>query len=312
MTADVTTPAVIEWLLDSDPSIRWQVMRDLLAAPPETVAAERARVASEGWGPTLLQQQRADGQWGDGVSTPFWWTNMYTLVYLRDLGLDPASAAARTSIDRVRDNVTWGSEFGNSPFFEGEVEPCINGRVVGLGGYFGVRSDRLVDRLLGEQLADGGWNCEAERGSVRSSFHTTICVLEGLLVFEQAYGASPALTSARQRGQEYLLERRLLRRLSTGEIIDPAWTRFAFPPLWHYDILRALDYFRAAGVTPDGRTDEAVRCVGDRRQPDGRWLLDVRHKNTLHEELSGPVGLPNRWITLRALRVSGWSGSSYT
>jgi hypothetical protein len=209
----------------------------------------------------------------------------------------------RAAIDRVRDHVTWGPEFGNSPFFDGEVEPCINGRVVALGAYFRVRSDRLVDRLLGEQLADGGWNCEAERGSVRSSFHTTVCVLEGLLAYEQAYGAAPAVGAARRRGQEYLLERRLLRRLSTGEIIAPAWTRFAFPPLWHYDVLRALDYLRAAGALPDPRAGEAVAVVRERRQPDGRWLLDVRHKDTQYEELAGPVGAANRWITLRAMRV---------
>src|SRR5262245_22074810 len=269
-------------------------------------AAERSRVASEGWGPRLLERQRPDGQWGDGVTTPFWWSNLYTLLFLRDLGLDPTSARARTAIDLVGSHVTWGPEFGNSPFFEGEVEPCINGRVVALGAYFGERSDRLVDRLLSEQLVDGGWNCEAERGSVRSSFHTTICVLEGLLAFEQTFGAAAAVTDARRRAQEYLLERRLLRRLSTGEIIEPAWTQFAFPTLWHYDVLRALDYLRAAGGQPDGRVEEAVAAVIDRRPDDGRWRLDVRHRNTLHVDLAGVVGAPNRWITLRARRVLDW------
>jgi hypothetical protein len=293
---------VLDWLLDSDPSVRWQVMRDLAGASREAVAAERSRVATEGWGAQLLALQRSDGQWGDGVATPFWWSSMYTLVFLRDLGVDPASTRVRAAVERVRDRVTWGAEFGHSPFFEGEVEPCINGRVVALGAYFGQRSDRLVDRLLGEQLADGGWNCEAERGSTRSSFHTTICVLEGLLAFELAYGEAAALTGARRRGEEYLLARRLLRRLSTGEMIDPSWTRLAFPPLWHYDVLRALDYFRAAGVT-DPRLEEALSAVRQRRQPDGRWLLDVRHKNTLYEDIAGAVGEPNRWITLRAARV---------
>jgi hypothetical protein len=297
---------VIAWLLDSDPSIRWQVMRDLTDTPAAGVAAERSRVASEGWGPRLLDQQRPDGHWGDGVATPQWWSNLYTLVFLRDLGLDPASARARAAIDLVRSNVTWGPGFGDSPFFEGEVEPCINGRVVALGAYFDVRSDRLVDRLLSEQLADGGWNCDAERGSVRSSFHTTVCVLEGLLAFETAYGATPPVTDARRRGQEYLLERRLLRRLSSGEIIDATWTQFAFPPLWHYDVLRALDYLRAAGVPADPRVEEGVAIVIERRQADGRWLLDLRHRNTLHEELAGAVGAPNRWITLRARRILDW------
>lgn len=297
---------VIDWVLDSDPSIRWQAMRDLTSAPVEIVAAERSRVALDGWGARLLDQQRPDGQWGDGIATPFWWSNMYTLVFLRDLGLDPASARARAAIDLVRDNVTWGPGFGDSPFFDGEVEPCINGRVVALGAYFGVRSDRLVDRLLSEQLADGGWNCEAERGSVRSSFHTTICVLEGLLAFEEAFGAASSVTDVRRRAEEYLLERRLLRRLSTGNIIEAAWTRFAFPTLWHYDVLRALDYLRAAGVQPDTRIEEAVAIVVERRQGDGRWLLDVRHRDTLYEEMAGTVGAANRWITLRARRVLEW------
>jgi hypothetical protein len=297
---------VIDWLLDADPSIRWQVMRDLTDTPAEIVAAERSRVESEGWGLRLLDQQRPDGQWGDGIATPLWWSNLYTLLFLRDLGLDPTSARARTTIGRVRSHVTWGSGFGHSPFFEGEVEPCINGRVVALGAYFGERSDRLVDRLLSEQLADGGWNCEAERGSVRSSFHTTICVLEGLLAFERTFGATEPVTHARRRAQEYLLDRRLLRRLSTGDIIEPRWTQFAFPTLWHYDVLRALDYLRAAGAQPDARIEEALGIVIERRQDDGRWLLDVRHRDTLHEELAGAVGAPNRWITLRALRVLHW------
>jgi hypothetical protein len=300
--------SVIDWLLDADPSIRWQVMCDLTNTTPDVVAAERSRVASEGWGPLLLDRQRADGQWGDGVSTPFWWSNMYSLVFLRDLGLDPTNERARIAIDRVRANVTWGPEWGNSPFFEGEVEPCINGRVVALGAYFGQRSDRLVDRLLSEQLADGGWNCEAERGSVRSSFHTTICVLEGLLAFEQAFGATAPITDARKRAHDYLLDRRLLRRLSTGDIIDPMWTQFAFPTLWHYDVLRALDYLRAANVQADARVDEAVAVVRERRQSDGRWLLDALHRDTLHGEFGGEVGAPNRWVTLRALRVLKWYG----
>jgi len=308
LTRDDPHNPVLDWLLDADPSIRWQVMRDLTDTPAATIAVERSRVGAEGWGARLLDQQRGDGQWGDGVGTPFWWSNLYTLLFLRDLGLDPGSDRARMAIDRVRDNVTWGAEFGNSPFFEGEVEPCINGRVVALGAYFGERSDRLVDRLLDEQLADGGWNCEAERGSVRSSFHTTICVLEGLLTFEQAFGNAPSITAARRRGQEYLLERRLLRRLSTAEVIQPAWTQFAFPTLWHYDVLRALDYLRSTGESPDPRVAEAITIVLERRQGDGRWLLDVRHKDTLHEELAGSVGMPSRWITLRALRVLDWYG----
>lgn len=304
-----TDDPVIRWLLDADPAIRWQVLQDLEQAPREIIARERSRVAVEGWGAQLLNQQRPDGQWGDGIATPFWWSNMYTLVFLRDLGLDPRDERTQSAVKLVRDKVTWGPWHGESPFFEGEVEPCINGRVLALAAYFGICSDRLVQRVIDEQLLDGGWNCEAERGSTRSSFHTTICVLEGLLAYEQAFGPDERLASVRQRAHEYLLERRLLRRLSTQEVIDPTWAQFAFPPLWHYDVLRALDYFRLAEIRSDARLEEALDLVVKRRQPDGRWLLDVRHRKTLYEEIAGPVAAPNRWITLRALRVLRWFGA---
>ena len=296
----------MRWLLDSDPSIRWQVMRDLAGEPAEVVAAERSRVASEGWGARLLGLQRPDGYWCADAATPHWRSNLFTLVLLRDLGLDPTSTRARTAVGLVRDWVTWGPGFGNSPFFQGEVEPCINGRVVALGAYFGETSDPLVDRLLGEQLTDGGWNCEAERGSVRSSFHTTICVLEGLLEYEKVKGATAAVTDARARAHEYLLERRMFRKLSSGEVIDPKWARFTFPTTWHYDVLRGLDYLRGAGVKPDERVAEAVSLVEERRQSDGRWLLDEPHRDAVHGDLEGGAGQPSYWNTLRALRVLDW------
>ena len=301
----MTIPAasVLDWLLDADPSIRWQVLQDLADVDIGTVTAERARVADEGWGRRLLEEQRPDGQWGDGEVHPFWWTNLYTLLYLRDLGVDPGSNRTRQAIERVHSSVTWGPGFGDSPFFEGEEEPCINGRVVALGAYFGNPSTRLVDRLLAEQLEDGGWNCETLRGSVRSSFHTTICVLEGLLAHEQACGKDSAVTSARERGEEYLLERHLLRRLSTGDVIDEGWRRLAFPPLWHYDVLRGLEYAVTAGLKNDPRLAEAIETIECHQLPDGRWRLDVRHKDTLYEEIAGAPGEPNRWITLRAFRA---------
>jgi hypothetical protein len=303
--------SVIRWLLDSDPSIRWQVMRDLSGESDEAVVRERARVAAEGWGSRLLDGQRPDGKWGDGTSAPQWQSTLCTLVLLRDMGLDPTSERARKAVRLVRDQVTWGPEFGDSPFFEGEVEPCINGRVLGLGVYFGQTSDRLLDLLLVEQLADGGWNCEAERGSVRSSFHTTICVLEGLLEYEKARGATAAVTDARVRGQHYLLERRMFRRLSTGAVINDRkgnhdWTRFAFPPTWHYDVLRGLDYLRAAGVEPGERNAEAVAIVTSRRNQDGRWPLHEHHPNPVQLDMEGGAGKQSRWNTLRALRVLDW------
>lgn len=298
--------SVIKWLLDSDPSIRWQVMRDLTDEPDEVVAAERSRIASEGWGAQILKLQRPDGNWGDGASIPKWKSNLYTLLLLRDMGVDPKSGQARKAVDLMRDKVTWGPEFGDSPFFEGEVEPCINGHTLALGCYFGEVSDRLFDRLLGEQLKDGGWNCEAERGSVRSSFHTTICVLEGLLEYEKAKGATTAVTDARVRAQEYLLERRMFRRLSSGEVIDRNWTRFSFPTTWHYDILRGLDYLRKAAVEPDERITEAVEIVVKRQHQNGRWPLHASHFDPVDLQMEGGAGKASRWNTLRALRVLDW------
>ena len=204
---------VIRWLLDSDPSIRWQVMRDLLGESDAVVAAERSRIAVEGWGARLLRLQQADGNWGGGPWVyQSWASTLETLMELRALGLDPASPQAQQAIARVRDNSDWGVHHGHSPFFDGEVEPCINGRVLACGAYFGAASDSLVDRLLGEQLADGGWNCDAPP-SRRASFNSTLCVLEGLLEYERATGVTGAVKTARLRGQAYLLERRLLRSL---------------------------------------------------------------------------------------------------
>ena len=232
------------------------------------------------------------------------------------MGLDPTSEQARRVVGLVRERVTWRGcgpqECDNNPFFVGEVEPCINGQVGAGGAYFGQDMQGIVNRLLSEQLADGGWNCEAENGSIRSSFNTTICVLEALLEHERAVGFSPAVTEARLRGQEYLLERRLFHRRSTGAVIErdrrngTDWTRFAFPTWWHYDVLRGLEYLRRAEVVPDERVAEAINLVISRRDGDGRWLLDTRYPGPMPAEIDEGVGQPSRWNTLRALRVLKW------
>ena len=296
--------SVIDWLLDSDPSIRWQVMRDLIHAPDEEVAAERAKVATEGWGARLLARQEPNGHWGGDPDNPEW-TCLLSLLWLRDLGVDPNSPEARRAVALIHDNVTW-HWWDNKPFFEGEVEPCINGRVVSVGSYFRRDVQGLVDRLLGEQMDDGGWNCEQENGSTRGSFHTTICVLEGLAEHERATGGSSAVTAARKRGQDYLLERRLLRRLSTGETIDPTFTEFSFPTGYYYDVLRALEHLRRAGVTPDERMAEAIDLLVQKRGADGRWSLENPHPEQLDLGMDETEGKPSRWITLRALRVLDW------
>lgn len=294
------------WLLNSDPAIRWQVKRDLLKESPEAVGLERAKVATEGWGARLLALQTPDGMWGGAVwQSPDWISTMDTLVLLRDLGIDPQSPPARRAIELVLDNnLNWGPEFGNSPFFEGEEEACINGRTLAVGAYFGVNSDKLAQQLISEQMEDGGWNCYTPP-STRSSFHSTICVLEGLLEYENRPGAIIDVAAPRKRGEEYLLERHLFRSLSTGEVINPRWLEFSFPTRWHYDVLRALDYLRSAGVKPDPRIAEAVELVKQKQDSEGRWPLENPHPGRVHFEME-TGGEPSRWNTLRALRVLDW------
>jgi hypothetical protein len=302
---------VIDWLLDSDPSIRWQVMRDLPHEHADVIAAERGRVATEGWGARLLALQAPDGLWAGEAWSHEWTDTFHVLELLRRFGLDPESEQARLAIGLVREHVTWRNPAFETPwadnrFFEGEVEPCINGNVVATGSYFGVDMTPLVDRLLGEQLPDGGWNCEVENGATVSSFGTTINVLEGLLEQERATGGSTEVAAARRRGEEYMLERGLFRRKSTGEVINPGWLQFSFPNWYHYDVLRGLEYLRDAQDTPDERVAEAIGVVEGNRDPDGRWPLQNVHAGESHFGMEAGEGQPNRWNTLRALRVLDW------
>jgi len=304
-------PAHLRWLLDSDPAIRWQVMRDLTDAAAGAIAAERARVAAEGWGAQLLARQSPAGNFGAPKEDRGLLVSMYSLVVLMDLGLDPASKRARRMIDRVNRRLAF-KPLNNRPFLHGETEPCINGRILALGAYFNQPNVALAKLLLSQQLEDGGWNCEAVEPSPkrppskRSSFHTTICVLEGLLAYERAGRKSAAVTKARKRGEDYLLERRMFRSRRTGDVIDERWLRFTFPTFWHYDVLRGLDYLRDAGVKPDRRVREAIEAVVARRHQNGRWPLNLLHRERIPLEMETEIGRASRWNTLRALRVLRW------
>jgi hypothetical protein len=287
-------------------------MKDLTGAAPDAIAAERARVATEGWGAELLRRQSSAGTWGGPTEDPGLLVTFNSLVVLKDLGLDPGCKESRKMIERVEAHVVF-KWHNNRPFFHGETEPCINGRILGLGSYFKEPNDRLARQLLNEQLEDGGWNCEAtlvspkRPKSRRSSFHTTICVLEGLLDYERARGKSAAVTRARKAAENYLLERRMFRSLRTREVIDKRWLRFSFPTFWHYDVLRGLDYLRNAGIKPDSRVREAIETVIERRHQNGRWPLNLLHAEHIPLEMETGVGRASRWNTLRALRVLGWS-----
>lgn len=309
--------AHLKWLLDSDPAIRWQVMRDLSDESPQAIAAERSRVATVGWGAQLLARQSLSGKWS---GSPRAWRGdlpkehrdliitLYSLVALMDLGLDPASQQARTMINRVDERLVF-KWLKNRPYLQGETEPCINGRILAIGCYFKQPNDALAKQLLAEQLEDGGWNCEAP-ASRRSSFHTTICVLEGLLEYERAGRKLAAVTEGRERGEEYLLERGMFRSLRTGEVIDKRWLRFSYPPFWHYDVLRGLDYLRNAGTKPDSRVTGAMKIVMERRHQNGRWPLNLLHPEFIPLQMEREVGKASRWNTLRALRVLRYYNSS--
>jgi hypothetical protein len=299
---------VQEWLMEGDPAIRWQVMQDLTKEPADRVAAERARVASEGWGTRLLALQDVDGQWGGGAYSPKWTSTTYTLLLLRHLGLDPQSDPARAAVGRVRERVVLGRMAW--PFFAYRGETCITGMSLALAAYFGEggeASDEVAGWLLSEQLEDGGWNCDTMNGSKRSSFNTTISVLEGLLEYQQAKGGRiGAVAAARARAEEYLVARRMFRSLTTGEVVSSRWKLFSFPPRWHYDVLRGLDYLQSAGAAPDDRCDEAIDLVESKRRSDGRWPLQNSYRGKEHFQMELGPGQPSRWNTLRALRVLNW------
>jgi hypothetical protein len=307
--------AMIDWLLDSDPAVRWQALRDVLDAPEAQWRTERAKVATEGWGAQLLALEDEDGQWAGGSFVPAgftpadweregqpWTATHYALTQLREFGLDPARM--REAVKLIGEHSRWDHE--GQPFWEGEVDDCINGRTIADGAYFGVDVSGIVARELAARLPDGGWNCYTEYGAQVSSFASTLNVLEGLLEYERATGGTPATRAARASGEAYLLERRLFRRLSTGEPADPRFLEFLYPSRWNYDVLRALDYFRSADAW-DPRLEEAIEHVRARRRDDGTWALDWSPPGRVWFALDDGPGKPSRWVTLRALRVIKWA-----
>jgi hypothetical protein len=311
----------LAWLVAGDPAITWQAMRDLLDLPAAVWRAERARVETEGWGARLLALQDGDGQWAGGAFLPAgftrlhweregqpWTATCFVLHQLREFGLDPASAAARRAVSMIGANSRWDHE--GEPYWEGEVEECINGRTLADGAYFGADVSRVLDRLLADRQPDGGWNCERRRGSQCSSFATTLNVLEGLLEHEKAHGPRTRVREARHSGEEYLLRRHLFESLRSGAPADPEFLCLYHPNRWRYDVLRALDYFRESSrhdARPvDSRLTKAVELVRSKRRPDGTWALERELPGRIWFEINDGPGKPSRWLTLRALRVLRW------
>jgi hypothetical protein len=333
---------VVRWLLQGDPAIRWQVLRDLVDGSETEVATERSRVEREGWGARLLARRAPDGLWANGACFPDtaafalataralaageppppWpspdpepepagqpWTATYPV--LRDLcalGVPRESPVMQETARLVARNCRW--EYDGLPFFAGEVDCCINAGTIVIGTYLGVDVGPVVERLVADQMPDGGWNCWAETRPAPSSFASTLDVVDALLRWERHTGGTEEVRQARRDGEEYLLRRSLLRSLRTGEVVDPRWTSFAYPPRWHYDLLKATEYFALRGGTPDPRLAEAIECVRATRRPDGRWLLENTHAGAVHFRFEEPDGTPSRWNTLRALRVLRWYDAS--
>jgi hypothetical protein len=316
--------ALIAWLLDSDPALRWQVERDLVGEPPKVWEATRARIATEGFGARLLALQDADGQWAGGAFFPAdfdfhdpeaaeragqpWTATTWTLNSLREWGLDPAVLCERRTAELLAENCRW--EYENLPYWSGEVDCCINAWTVANGVWLGADVAGIVDWFVEHQLSDGGWNCEWVEGSTRSSFHSTLNSLKGLLAYDAATGGMDATLAARRSGQEYMLERGLFRRLSTGEPVAPWVDRFVYPFRWVYNVLNAAEYFRQAslvdGMKPDPRMADAIELIRAARQPDDTWLQAGRHAGRVWIEVDAPAGEPSKWLTLLGTRVLAW------
>ena len=303
---------VINWLMEGDPAIRWQVMRDLLDAPEKKWQAERCRTQKEGWGAQFLAKQDANGVWGGGLYSPKWISSTYTLLTLVGIGLPPDCARARRGAQVALDGL-FGVEADDALYKRtNDYDQCVSGMLVQLAAYFGIaveRVDVMVKSLLENRMADGGWNCRIKRKPLpsHSSFHTTINVLEGLreAVERKDCAQAKAVLEAETGAQEMLLRHGLFRSHRTREIIDERWTLLSYPPRWRYDMLRALDYFARAGAKRDPRLQESIDLLISRRRPDGRWPVQHKHPAQVYFDME-KTGDPSRWNTLRALRVLRW------
>jgi hypothetical protein len=314
MSPLITTDDTIDWLMDGDPAIRWQTLRDLLGAPERDWQAERQRTMESGWGARLLALQDPDGGWGGGIYSPKWTSATYTLLMLCSIGIPRECEAARRGARLVVDRLLGPSRDASFDQKLAGCDRCIVGMMLQIAVYFGVDDERveaILDNLLGEMMPDGGWNCRrhSRPRPHHSSFHTTFNVLDGLREYiESSAGDRHGAALAAERGAlDLLLQHRLYKSDKTGQVIHKNFTMLSFPYRWHYDLLRGLDYFARAGAPTDGRAQDAIDALRERRRRDGRWPVQHKYSGKVFFTME-PIGGPSRWNTLRALRVLRWWG----
>ncbi len=307
------------WLMEGDPAVRWQTMRDLLDAPEQEWRAEQQRTLTEGWGARFLALQDPDGRWGGGIYSPKWVSTTYTLLTLISIGIPSEHPAAQKAAQLVLYDMLGETCDAHFQKNLAALDRCIVGMVLQISVYFGIADvstpggavDLILDNLLSERMPDGAWNCRRLRHPRphHSSFHTSMNVLEGLRTYFEHCGAAGRedVLAAERGALEWMLQHRLYQSDHTGEVIDPKFTLLSFPFHWHYDLLRGLDYFARAGAPRDSRLQDAIDLLNHRRRKDGRWPVQQRYSGRVffHMEKAGEA---SRWNTLRALRVLRWWG----
>ena len=297
--------SILQWLLEGDASIRYQAQRDLLKKDDPSL---QEQISKEGWGAQYLSLRNSRKQWGKDFYQPKWTSTHYTLLDLRNLCMSPQQKEARETIDLILKQYKGRDGGINAAKSLTDSDVCINGMFLNYAAYFRADEEMLhsvVDFILGQHMPDGGFNCHSNRiGAVHSSLHTTLSVAEGILEYSRnGYRYRLAdLKRAGSRSEEFMLVHKLYQSHRTGKTIHPSMLRIPYPSRWYYDILRALDYFRLAGVPYDERMKDALTILLAKRRSDQRWPLQAAHPGKRHFDMEKP-GQPSRWNTLRALRV---------
>jgi len=296
--------SIIKWLLEGDPSIQYQVHRDLLDQDSKKL---QGRISKEGWGAEFLSLQNKNGHWGIAFYQPKWTSTHYTILELKNLCISPNTKPIQKIIKSVLQN-----EMSHNYVKKYEMivnkDICINGMVLNYAAYF--KSDEadlksIVDYILNNQMNDGGFNCQSTRkGAAHSSLHTTLSILEGIFEFKKNNYKHriKELKKGEQESIEFILKHRLYKSDKTGKVINDSFTRLSYPSRWKYDILRCLDYFQYANIDYDPRMQDALDLLIKKRNKDGLWALQSKHPGQTHFEMERG-GKPSRWNTLRALRV---------